>query len=119
MNEIITVGDVEYTTTKVSTGINTISFTLSDMTEDDAKTIFEAAKMLSVGDENGVYGEYPDVEFESIMIDAEGSITVTMHILSKMEKQIKSLQEAVSGHDEAIAEHDEAIAAMMFGGEVR
>lgn len=110
MNEIITIGGAEYITTKVSTGIESISFVLTGLTEEEAKTAFESAKSLSVGDENGIYGEYPDVEFESIMIDSEGSITVTMYIPSKMEKQIRDLQEAV-------AEHDEAIAAIMFGGE--
>ena len=45
MNEIITVGGVEYTATKVSTGINTISFMLQDLTEDEAKSVFEAVQL--------------------------------------------------------------------------
>lgn len=117
MNEIIKVGGESYTATNVSTGINMISFMLSDLTEDEAKTAFENVKSLSVGDENETYGEYPDVEFESITIGADDTVTVTMHIPSKTEKQIRDLQKVVTGHDAAIAEHDEAIAAMMFGGE--
>lgn len=118
MNEIITVGGVEYTATKVSTGINTISFMLQDLTEDEAKSVFEAVQSLSVGDDGGVYGEYPDVEFESVTIGADDSVTVSMHILSKTEKQIRDLQKAVTGHDTAMAEHDVAIAGLMFGGDV-
>lgn len=117
MSEIITVGGESYTTTKVSTGINTISFMLSDLTADEARTVFENAKSLSVGDGNEVYGEYPDVEYQSITIDAKGKVTVTMHIPTKTERQIKDLQDAVAGHDVAIAEHDEAIATIIFGGE--
>lgn len=117
MNEIITVGGLEYTGIKVSTGIDSISFMLPDLTENEAKAIFEAAKSLSVGNENGIYGEYPDVEYESITIGANGSITVTMHIPTKTERQIRDLQETVTGHSESIAEHDEAIAGILFGGE--
>lgn len=117
MNETIKVGGESYAATNVSTGIDMISFMLPDLTEDEAKIAFENVKSLSVGDDSGIYGEYPDVEFESITIGADGSVTVAMHIPSKMEKQIRDLQKVVTGHDAAIAEHDEAIAAMMFGGE--
>lgn len=118
MNEIIKVGGESYAATNVSTGINMISFMLSDLTEDEAKTAFENVKSLSVGDENETYGEYPDVEFESITIGADDTVTVTMHIPTKMEKQLRDLQETVFSHGAAIAEHDEAITAMMFGGEL-
>lgn len=96
MSEIISVGGKSYTAAKMSTGIDTISFTLSNVTEAEAKTAFKAARSISVGDDGEIYGEYPDIEFESIIIGADGNITVTMHILTKMEKQIKDLQEAVA-----------------------
>lgn len=96
MSEIITVGGKSYTAAMVSTGINTISFILQNLTEDEAKAVFETTQSLSVGDDSEIYGEYPDVEFESIIIGADGNVTVTMHIPTKMEKQIKDLQEAVA-----------------------
>lgn len=110
MKETITVGGVKYTATNVTTGLNSISFMLPDLTEDEAKAAFKNAKSLTVGDEKTAYGEYPDVEFVSITIGADESITVTMYILTETEKQIRELQVSVS-------EHDEVIAAMMFGGE--
>lgn len=111
MNEIITVSGVNYSATNVVTGTNTISFTLSELVADEADAIFRNAKSLTVGDEtNAVYGEYPDVEFQSLTIGADEDVTVTMHILTETEKQIRDLQTSQ-------AEQDEAIAVMMFGGE--
>lgn len=117
MKELITIGSVSYAAKNIDTGINTISFVLSGLTADEAHAAFKNARSLTVGEEGSVYGEYPNVAFESIMIDAEGEITVTMHILSKIEVQIRELQTAQAELQVATAEHDEVIAAMMFGGE--
>ncbi len=112
MNEIITASGAHYTVENVTTGINTISFTVTDPAAGDVEAVFKEVKELTVGDTKGtVYGEYPDVEFESLMISADGKVAVTMHILDATEKQIRELQVSQ-------AEQDEAIAAMMFGGEV-
>lgn len=110
MNETITVGGVKYTVTNVDTGLNSISFLLPDLTEDEAKAAFKNAKSLTVGDGKTAYGEYPDVEFVSITIGADESVKVSMHILTETEKQLRELQVSQ-------LEQDEAIAAMMFGGE--
>ncbi len=111
MKETITVGGVKYTATNLATGLNSISFMLHDLTEDEAKAAFKNAKSLTVGDGKNDYGEYPDVEFVSITTGADESVTVTMHILTKTEKEIRELQVSQS-------EQDEAIVTMMFGGEV-
>lgn len=119
MKELITIGNVSYVAKKVETRINTISFTLEESVPEDVEAAFKDVKSLTVGNTDGeVYGEYPDVEFESITIGADDAVTVTMHIPTKMEKQLRDLQETVSSHGAAIAEHDEAITAMMFGGEL-
>ncbi len=111
MNEIITASGVNYTVENVTTGINTISFTVTDPAAGDVEAVFKEVKELTVGDTKGtVYGEYPDVEFESLTISVDGKVTVTVHILTETEKQIRDLQTSQ-------AEQDEAIAAMMFGGE--
>ena len=111
MNEIITTSGVSYVAKNVTTGVNTISFVLTELTADEAETVFKDSESLTVGAEDGTtYGDYPHVTFESITKDADGNITVTMHILTKNELQIKELQESQ-------AEQDEAIALLMFGGE--
>lgn len=110
MNELITAGGVSYTTTKVTTGTDTISFTLSDMMANEAHAAFKNVKSLEVGEEDGAaYGLYPDVRFDHLTIYADDSITVTMRIPTDVEKQISTLQASQ-------AEQDEAIAELLYGG---
>ena len=110
MNEVITVGSEKYTVTNVETGLNAISFTVIDSAVGDVDAVFRDVKELTVGDTEGaVYGEYPDVEFESLTISADGRVSVVMHILNETEKQIRELQISQ-------AEQDEAIAELLYGG---
>lgn len=109
MKEIITVNGVSYAAQNVTTGINTISFVLTELSAEEAETVFKDCESLTVGTEEEVYGNYSNVTFESITKDADGNVSVTMHILTKSELQIKELQVSQ-------AEQDEAIATLMFGG---
>ena len=123
MNEIITANGVKYTTQNLKTGLNTISFTVQGLSVDEAEAAFCNVKSMTVGiseDEGvvSVYGEYPNVTYESLTNDAEDNITITMHIPTKMELQIAELQESQAEIQISQAEQDEAIAAMMFGGEL-
>lgn len=112
MNEIITVNGVKYTVHDVSTGTNSISFVVEKITLDEAEEIFKNVTALTVApaDDADAYGDYSHVKFASVSKDADGNITVTMHILTQVELQIRDLQTTQ-------AEQDEAIATMMFGGE--
>lgn len=110
MNEIITVNGVSYAAQNVTTGANTISFALAELSAEEAEAVFRNAESLTVGTEEEVYGNYPNVTFESITKDVDENVTVTMHIPTKEELQIKELQVSQ-------AEQDEAIATLMFGGE--
>jgi hypothetical protein len=112
MNEIITVNGVKYTVHDVSTAPNNISFVVEKITLDEAEEIFKNVTALTVApadNDADEYGDYPHIEFASISKDADGNITVTMHILTQIELQIKDLQTTQ-------AEQDEAIAEMLFGG---
>lgn len=110
MNEMITTGGVSYTAANVTTGTDTISFTLSDMTADKAHEVFKNAESLEVGEEEGAaYGLYPDVKFDHLTVYADESIIVTMRIPTEMEKQISNLQVSQ-------AEQDEVIAELLYGG---
>lgn len=109
MNEKITVNGESYTVKNVTTGIETISFTLTNP-EDDPEAAFRGARELTVKDGKGTaYGHYPDVEYESLTIAADGSVTITMHILTETEKKIRDLQMSQ-------LEQDEAIAEILYGG---
>ena len=110
MNEIITVNGVKYAAQNVTTGANTISFVLTELTAEEAEAVFRDCEALTVGTEEEVYGTYPNVSFQSVTKDVDGIVSVTMHIPTKEELQIKELQVSQ-------AEQDEAIATLMFGGE--
>ena len=118
MNEIITANGVKYTVQNLHTGLNTISFMVQGLTVEDAEAAFRNVASLTVGTigtdetEDIIYGEYPNVIYESITKDAEDNITITLHIPTKNELQIAELQESQ-------AEQDEAIATIMFGGELQ
>lgn len=99
MNEIITVGSEKYTVTNVKTGLNTISFKIVNPVSDDVEATFKDVKSLTVGTEKEVYGDYPDVEYESITIKATGEIIVTMRIPTQMELQVAKLQKAQDGQE--------------------
>lgn len=110
MNEIITAGGVSYTTTNVTTGTDTISFKLSNVTIEEAHTAFKNVKSLEVREKAGeAYGLYPDVRFDHLTIYADESIIVTMRIPTEIEKQISALQVSQ-------AEQDEVIAELLYGG---
>lgn len=110
LTEIITADGIDYTVQNTSTGLNTISFVVQKMTANEAETIFRNTVSLTVNSEDGgVYGEYPDVKFESLAIGADEGITVTMHILTEAEKQIRDFQISQ-------AEQDEVIAELLYGG---
>lgn len=110
MNEIIIVGGVNYATTKVTTGMNTISFTLSDIAVNDAYAVFKTAESLKIaGEEDVVYGLYSDVKFDHLTIYDNGTIIVTMRIPTELEKRISALELSQTEQDEVIAE-------MLYGG---
>lgn len=110
MNEIITTGGVSYTATNVTTGVDSISFDVINMTADEAKGAFRDVTSLTVGDENNeAYGKYPDIKLESVTEYEDGRIVITMHILSETERDIRDLKISQTEQDEVLAE-------LLYGG---
>lgn len=108
--EIIKSNGVSYNAENVTTSISSISFTVTDKTAEEMKTAFKGATSLTVSDEDGQeYGVYENLEYDSVTETADGAVTVTMHIPSKMELEIKNLQTTQTEQDEAIA--------YLYGGE--
>lgn len=103
--EIITTNGVSYNAEKVTTSLNSISFTVTDKTVEEMKTAFKDATTLTVSDQDGqVYGTYENLAYESVTEDAEGMVTITMHIPGKLELQVAQLTTSQAEQDEAIAE---------------
>ena len=103
--EIIKANGVLYNAENISTSLDSISFTVTDKTATEMKESFKTVTELTVSDESGQeYGKYENLSFESVTEYENGSVMVTMHIPSKMELQIKELQESQAEQDTAIAE---------------
>lgn len=103
--EKINVNGVLYDTTNVTTSLNSISFSTSDKSLEEMKTTFASVSSLTVQDEDGnEYGVYENLVFESVTEFADGTVMVTMHIMTKEEQQIQQLQISQEEQDEAIAE---------------
>lgn len=103
--EIIKSNGVSYDATNVTTGLHSISFTVADKTAEEMKVAFKSSTELTVSGEDGeVYGTYENLVYESVTEDAEGMVTVTMHIMTRTELQIAQLQTSQAEQDEAIAE---------------
>lgn len=105
--EIIKANGVNYNTINVSTSANSIIFTIADGDIVSLKNIFKKVTTLSVVDSDTpdeIYGEYNNLSFEFISEDAEGNVTIVMHIPTALELAVAQLQSSQADQDEAIAE---------------
>lgn len=110
MVEIITIGEQQYISKNIVTGVDSISFDVNGLTLDEAKSIFKDVTSLTISNDDGVvYGKYPDIKYSSITEFEDGTITVNMHILSDIERQLRDLHKSQ-------LEQDEVITEILFGG---
>ena len=109
--EYIKANGIEYATKSVTTGTNSISFTMKKQNITEIEEAFRQVTELTVsGEDKTIYGTYENLVFESATVYEDGTVRVIMHIKTKDELWKESV-------DSSQAEQDEAIAAMMFGGE--
>ena len=102
--EKITANGVTYDAKNVTTSSNSISFSIDD-TAENLKGVFSSVTSLTVSDNDGqVYGTYDHISFQSVTEYVDGTVTVTMHIMSQTEIAIAELQTTQVEQDEAIAE---------------
>ena len=102
--EKITANGITYDAKNVTTSSNSISFSIDD-TAENLKESFSSVTSLTVSDSDGqVYGTYDHILFQSITEYADGTVTVTMHIMSQTEIAIAELQVTQAEQDEAIVE---------------
>ena len=110
-HEYVIIGEENYKTESVTTGINNISFTLADMAIVDAvEAFFDVTELKVSGADLQPYGIYKNLTFKSAKVDAEGLVTVEFHIASAEEIRIATLEQTQAEQDEVIAE--------LIGGEL-
>lgn len=105
MNEYVIIGKENYKTESVTTGVDTIRFTLSDMEIATAVEKFKDTTDLSVSSEDlKLYGVYSNLTFVSATADADGLVTVVFHIARPEEIRLAALEKSQAEQDDAIAE---------------
>lgn len=110
-NEYVIIGDENYKTEFISTGADSISFVLEDMTIADAVEKFSGVTELKVsGADLEPYGAFGNLTFKSATVDANIFVTVVFHIASAEEVRIVMLEQTQAEQDEVIAE--------LIGGEL-
>ena len=110
-HEYVIIDDENYKTESVTTGVDSIGFSIADMEIADAVKKFKTVTELSIsGEDLKPYGVYSNLSFASATVDADGVVTVVFHIATQEEIRIKNLEATQTEQDVAISE-------LMFGGE--
>ena len=110
-SEYVIVAGESYKTASVTTGLNSIAFTLSDMPIADAVSKFASVTELDVcGADLQPYGVYRNLTFASAEVDAAGLVTVRFSITSDADVRLAALEQSQAEQDEVIAE--------LIGGEL-
>ncbi len=112
--EYIKANGIEYECQKVTTGMNSISFTMEGQEIGAVYAAFKDIKELTVsGEDKETYGIYENLYFTSATVDADGVVCVTMSAKPDTEIRLEKLESTQDVYGEAIAELAEIIA----GGE--
>lgn len=122
MKEFVTAKGIIFECTNVTTEINSITMTMENQDVDDIEAFFRDVKELTVSFEktkdpdeyreelvleepHGIYTEPRfSLAFESITKYEDGSIAVTMHIKSEIERRLDALEEGQEIQNGAIAD---------------
>lgn len=111
MSEYVIIDKENYKTESVTTGVDSIGFSIAGMEIADAVKKFKTVTELSIsGEDLKPYGVYSNLTFNSATVDADGLVTVVFHIATQEEIRIKNLEATQTEQDVAISE-------LMFGGE--
>lgn len=109
--EFIKANGVEYACKAVVTGISSITFSMEGQAVSDIEKAFRPITELTVaGEDKEIYGTYKNLSFVSATVYEDGSTMVTMHMKSKTELRLESLEQTQAEQDEVLAE--------LLGGEV-
>ena len=107
--EYVIIDNINYEAT-VMTEIDSIAFTISDVSISDAVEKFSNVTELEVaGEDLKPYGIYKNLTFTSATIDSNNLVTIKFHIVNDLEQCITKLE---ATH----AEQAIALSELVFGG---
>ena len=102
--EYITANGTKYECQSIETRTNEISFTLNGELE-ALKSAFKNVTSLTASAEDDVaYGKYENLRYRTITEYDDGTVEITMKILTDVEIAVEDLQKTQAEQDEAIAE---------------
>ena len=112
--EYIKANGVEYATKSITTGTDSITFTMEGQEIERVHTAFRNVTELTVSGEDKVtYGIYGNLYFSSATVHADATVTVTMRMKSDTEIRLENIEASQDIQDEAIVE----LAGIIAGGE--
>ena len=112
MKEFVTANGTTYECKNVTTGLDSITMTMDGYTADDLITAFADVSELTttLEGEETPHGTYKNLKLESVTTNVEdGSVSVTMHIKSEIERRLDALEESQKIQNGAIAELSQTI----------
>ena len=112
--EYIKAGGIEYECQTVTTGTDSITFTMEGQAVESIHTAFKDVTELTVsGEDKTPYGIYSGLTFSSAAVDADDTVSVTMLIRPDLERRLEKVEASQDIQDEAIVE----LAGIISGGE--
>lgn len=116
MKEFVTANGTTYECKNVTTGLDSITFTMDGYTANDLMAAFADVSELTTSFEGEVepHGVYNHLKLESVSTNTDDlSVSVTMHIKNETERRLDALEESQELQNGAIMDLGKAI-----GGEV-
>lgn len=112
--EYIKADNIEYECQKVTTGTDSITFTMEGQAVESIHTAFKDVTELTVsGEDKKAYGIYSGLSFALAAVDADDTVSVTMLIKPDLERRLEKVEASQDIQDEAIVE----LAGIISGGE--
>lgn len=112
--EYIKAGGIEYECQTVTTGTESITFTMEGQEIASIHTAFKDITELTVsGEDKTPYGIYNGLTFSSAAVNADDTVSVTMLIRPDLERRLEKVEASQDIQDEAIVE----LAGIISGGE--
>ena len=112
--EYIKANNIEYECQTVTTGTDSITFTMEGQAVESIHTAFKDVTELTVsGEDKKAYGIYSGLSFASAAVDADDTVSVTMFIRPDLERRLEKVEASQDIQDEAIVE----LAGIISGGE--
>ena len=112
--EYIKANNIEYECQTVTTGTDSITFTMEGQAVESIHTAFKDVTELTVsGEDKQTYGIYSGLSFASAAVYADDTVSVTMFIRSDLERRLEKVEASQDIQDEAIVE----LAGIISGGE--